>query len=199
MADPREVGNIAPFIDQVFTVTSSWWVERWGTIHKGLDIAIGGSEDVPVYSMLDGYVIDKGYTESAGNYLIIANEDINSGLYGFATRYLHLKNDSIQVNIGDRVQVNQWVAYQGDTGSGVTGKHLHVEMQNVAINTPRFTWKFSNNKSDYIDPTRFMGIENVEGTEWIYRLSIPTPTSEEKTEGFKWVLYSRKLRNKRKL
>ncbi len=195
----QTVRNIAPFIDQVFTVTSAWWVERWGTIHKGLDIAVGGSEDVLVYSMLDGYVIDKGYTESAGNYLIIANDDINSGLYGFATRYLHLKNDSIQVNIGDRVQVNQWVAYQGDTGAGVTGKHLHVEMQNVAINTPRFTWKSSNNKSDYIDPTVFMGIDNEEGTEWIYRVPIPVPTTDNTNEGFKWALYSRKLRNKRKL
>lgn len=191
----NEVGNIAPFIDETFTVTSAWWVERWGTIHKGLDIAIAG-DDVKVYSMLDGYVIDKGYTESAGNYLIIANDDINSGYYGFATRYLHLKNDSIQVNINDRVSVNQWVAIQGETGAGVTGKHLHLEMQNVAINTPRFTWKASNNKSDYIDPTLFMGIDNVEGTEWIYHPNIPTPISEEKNEGFNWAIYSRKLRQK---
>ena len=35
----QPVRNIAPFINITFTVTSAWWVERWGTIHKGLDIS----------------------------------------------------------------------------------------------------------------------------------------------------------------
>ena len=195
--DIQQVGNIAPFIRTVFTVTSAWWVERWGTIHKGLDIATGGNDTV--YSMLDGYVIDKGYTSSAGNYLIIANEDIYSGLYGFATRYLHLADNSILVEIGDRVTVNQPVATEGATGSGVTGIHLHLEMQNVAINTPRFTWKFSDNKSDYIDPTRFMGIENVEGTKWYYDPNTPVIITDKEESNFNWVCFNKKIKNRRKL
>lgn len=189
------VRNIAPFINVDFTVTSAWWVERWGTIHKGLDIATGHND--PVCSMLDGYVIDKGGSpdSSTGYYLIIANDDINSGYYGFATRYLHLKEPS-PFNVGDRVQVNQEVGTEGATGTGVTGIHLHVEMQNVAINTPRFTWKASNNKSDYIDPTLFMGIDNIEGTQWRYDgtpVPPPIPIGSGKNK-FKFVLYANKFR-----
>ena len=191
----QPVGHIAPFIRTVFTVTSAWWVERWGTIHKGLDIATGGND--PVYSMLDGYVIDKGGStdSSTGYYIIIANDDQYSGYYGFATRYLHLNAPS-RLNVGDRVQVGQQVGVEGSTGTGVTGIHLHVEMQNVYLNTPRWTWKASDQKSDYIDPTLFMGIENVEGTDWYYD-GTPIPYTSDRHR-FKWVLYSRLLRNRRK-
>ena len=192
------VRNIAPFINVEFTVTSAWWVERWGTIHTGLDIATGGND--PVYSMLDGYVIDKGGSPdtSTGYYIIIADKNTSSGYFGFATRYLHLKEPS-RLNIGDHVEVGQQVGIEGATGTGVTGIHLHVEMQNVYTHTPQWQWVASNNKSDYIDPTLFMGIDNVEGTKWYYDGNPkPYPTISDK-KGFKWVLYSRMLRNKRKL
>lgn len=191
--DVNPVRNIAPFIFKEFTVTSAWWVERWGTIHKGLDIATGANDNV--YSMLDGYVVDVGGSPdtSTGYYIIIANNDQQSGFYGVATRYLHLKElPSFQVH--DRVQLGQKVGVEGDTGTGVTGIHLHVEMQNIAIRDWR--WTPSNRKEDYMDPTTFMGIDNVEGTKWIYYGRI-VPSSRK--HGFKWVLYSRILRNKRKL
>lgn len=38
----NQVRNIAPFINDRFVITSSWWKERWGTIHRGLDIATIG-------------------------------------------------------------------------------------------------------------------------------------------------------------
>lgn len=192
MASP--VGHIAPFINETFTVTSAWWVERWGTIHKGLDIATGGND--PVYSMLNGYVIDKGGSPdtSTGYYIIIACDEINSGYYGFATRYLHLKEPST-FNVGDRVQVNQQVGIEGATGTGVTGIHLHVEMQNVSLHN--FRWVASNVKTDYIDPTLFMGIDNVEGTQWYYDgTPVPPTPSGTRKKGFKWVLYARKLRSR---
>ena len=189
------VGHIAPFIRKEFTVTSAWWVERWGTIHKGLDIATGGND--PVYSMLDGYVIDKGGSPdtSTGYYIIIACKDSSSGYFGFATRYLHLKEPS-RFNVGDHVQVGQQVGIEGATGTGVTGIHLHVEMQNVYIHTPQWTWIPSDTKSDYIDPTAFMGIDNVEGTDWYYNgTPIPYETTERK---FKWVLYAKRIRMNRR-
>lgn len=188
----QPVRNIAPFINREFTVTSEWWVERWGTIHKGLDIATAGND--PVYSMLNGYVVDKGGSPdtSTGYYIIIANDDINSGFFGFATRYLHLKEPS-QLNIGDRVIIGQQVGIEGATGTGVTGIHLHVEMQNIYLNTPRWQWEASNRKEDYIDPTRFMGIDNVEGTEWYYN-GVPYPYQKVRKAKFKWVLYANKLR-----
>ena len=41
MATP--VRNIAPFINDIFYVTSEWWTIRDGKLHRGLDIATSGS------------------------------------------------------------------------------------------------------------------------------------------------------------
>ena len=191
----NQVRNIAPFINKEFTITSKWWTERVNPvtgqteIHRGLDIATGGND--PVYSMLSGRVIDLGNTSSAGNYIIIADDDISSGTYGFATRYLHLK-ELPSFNVGDRISLLQQVGIEGSTGQS-TGIHLHVEMQNIYLHNWR--WYFSNNKSDYIDPTLFMGIDNIQGTEWIYT-GQPHPTDTKRNK-FPWFIYSRKLRNKR--
>lgn len=195
MATVQPVRNIAPFINKEFTVTSPWWTERVNPvtgqteIHRGLDITTHAND--PVYSMLSGRVIDLGNTSTAGNYIIIANDDISSGLYGFATRYLHLK-ELPQLSVGDRISLLQQVGIEGSTGQS-TAIHLHVEMQNIALHNWR--WYFSNNKSDYIDPTLFMGIDNVYLTHWIYT-GQPHPISTKRKK-FPWVLYARKIRNKR--
>ena len=189
----NNVRHIAPFIDTVFTVTSEWWVIRWGSLHRGLDIATGDND--PVYSMLEGYVLDKGVTNTAGNYIIIADDNPSSEYYGYATRYLHMKEPSMW-NINDHVLVGQQVGIEGATGEGVTGIHLHVEMQDVK----RFGWRWrmSNTKSDYIDPCAFMGVDNLRGTQWIYD-GTPIPPEPQPTytthKRFPWVLYANKLRN----
>ena len=66
-------------------------------------------------------------------------------------------------------------------------------MQNVYLNPNRWHWRSSDNKSDYIDPTLFMGIDNVEGTQWLYT---GTPIIGGKKSKFKWVLYANKLRKR---
>lgn len=186
------VRNIAPFINKEFTITSKWWTERVNPvtgeteIHRGLDIATGGND--PVYSMLKGRVIDLGNTSSAGNYIIIADDDPSSGTFGFATRYLHLK-ELPSFNVGDRISLLQQVGIEGATGQ-VTGIHLHVEMQNIYIHNWR--WYLSNNKSDYIDPTLFMGIDNIQDTSWIYT-GTPHPSSRRKNN-FPWFIYIQKKR-----
>ena len=190
--DYQIVSNIAPFINKGFTVTSPWWTERVNPvtgqteIHKGLDITTNAND--PVYSMLDGRVIDVGNTATAGNYIIIANDNVQSGYYGFATRYLHLK-ELPPFSVGDRISLLQQVGIEGSTGQS-TAIHLHVEMQNVYIHN--WIWTPSNNKTDYIDPTLFMGIDNEYLSKWIYIV-----TSNKKRKKFPWVLYARKLRIKR--
>ena len=193
MADPREVRNIAPFINVVFTITSKWWTERVNPvtgvieIHRGLDIATSLND--PVYSILTGKVLDVGYTSTAGNYIIIYDDNPNSPTYGYATRYLHLQYRPLYV-IGASVQVGEEVGTEGSTGTA-TGIHLHVEMQDIS----RWNWQWhtSNIKEDYLDPTIFMGIDNVEGTEWYYN-GVPYPYQKVKKAKFKWVLYANKLR-----
>lgn len=194
----QQVRNIAPFINDVFTITSHWWYERIDPItgklkiHRGLDIATSGSK--AVYSMLNGRILEMGTDSSQGNYIVIVDDTVGSSTYGYATRYMHLASFNVSQN--DRIVVGQQVGMEGTTGHS-TGIHLHVEMQDVS----RFNWQWhwSYTKSDYLDPTVFMGIDNIDGTQWIYDGTpvppTPTPTDKNKSK-FKWVLYAKKIRNK---
>ena len=190
MAD-NKVRNIAPFINERFLITSPWWNERINPItgqteiHRGLDIATSGSK--PVYSILDGIVHSLGYDNSQGNWIIIKDDNPQSPTFGYATLFMHLAQapDVLQ---GDRVLKGQKVGDEGTTGSS-TGIHLHVEMQD--LNRWGNVWHWSYNTSDYLDPTAFMGIDNIEGTWWIYD---GTPIEPSKNKN-KWLKFrSRKKR-----
>lgn len=191
----QQVRNIAPFINDVFTITSHWWYERIDPIthelkiHRGLDIATSGSK--PVYSMLNGRILEMGTDSSQGNYIVIVDDTVGSSTYGYATRYMHLASFNVSQN--DRIVVGQQVGMEGTTGHS-TGIHLHVEMQDVS----RFNWQWhwSYTKSDYLDPTVFMGIDNIDGTQWIYDGTPVPPTPTKKEHKFPWVLYAKKIRNK---
>lgn len=180
------VRNIAPFINVVFTVTSKWWTYRDGVLHRGLDIATSTGLNEPVYSMLTGKVLDVGYNSSAGNYIIIYDDNQASSTYGYATRYLHLAYRPLYV-IGASVQVGEQVGSEGNTGAS-QGRHLHVEMQDIS----RFNWQWhvSNTQSDYLDPTTFMGIDNIEGTQWLYD-GTPVVTFVRKKQ-FPWFILIKK-------
>lgn len=190
----ERVRHIAPFINVVFTITSHWWYVRVNpvtgetTIHRGLDIATSGND--PVYSMLTGHVLELGTDSSQGNYIVIVNDISGTTNYGYATRYMHL--DSFSVNQGDYVVAGQQVGIEGTTGQS-TGIHLHVEMQDIS----RFNWQWhwSYVKSDYLDPTVFMGIDNIDYTSWIYDGTPVPPTPTNKKPHFPWVLYTNKIRN----
>ena len=190
MAD-NKVRHIAPFINERFLITSPWWNERINPItgeteiHRGLDIATSGSK--PVYSMLDGIVHSLGFDNSQGNWIIIKDDNPQSHTFGYATLFMHLAN-SPDVLQGDRVLKGQKVGDEGTTGSS-TGIHLHVEMQD--LNRWGNSWHWSYNKSDYLDPTAFMGIDNIEGTWWIYDGTPIEPTKNKN----KWLKFrSRKKR-----
>ena len=184
MAD-NKVRHIAPFINDRFLITSKWWNERINPvtgeteIHRGLDIATSGSK--PVYSMLDGIVHSLGFDNSQGNWIIIKDDNSSSPTFGYATLFMHLAN-SPDVLQGDKVLKGQKVGDEGTTGSS-TGIHLHVEMQD--LNRWGNSWHWSYNKSDYLDPTEFMGIDNIEGTWWIYD---GTPIEPSKNKN-KWLKF----------
>lgn len=192
----NSVRNIAPFINENFTITSEWWKERINPvtgeeqIHRGLDITTATTS--PVYSMLNGIVHSKGYDDSQGNWIVIKDNNPSSTTYGYATLYMHLLNPS-PLNVNDVVSIGEEVGTEGSTGSS-TGLHLHVEMQN--INRFNNKWYWSYNKSDYLDPTVFMGIDNIEGTTWIYNGTPYIPPTKKEKHKFPWILYAKKLRNK---
>lgn len=196
MATP--VRNIAPFINDEFTITSPWWDERINPvtgeteIHRGLDIATVGSK--PVYSILKGIIHSKGTDSSQGNWVVIYDNNPSSPFYGYATRYMHLVSPPL-MPVGSIIEKGEYVADEGTTGAS-TGIHLHVEMQD--LNRWGGQWHWSYVKSDYLDPTVFMGIDNIYGTTWIYddAPTPPSPTPTTKKHKFPWVLYANKLRNK---
>ena len=191
--------RIAPFINVTFYITSKWWDVRVNPvtgeteIHRGLDIATGGNDTV--YSMLKGVVHSSGYSSSRGNWIIIWDNDSTSSTYGYATLYMHLR-DAPMVSQGSPVVVGQQVGVEGTTGQS-TGIHLHVEMQD--LNRWGGQWHSSYTQSDYLDPTQFMNIPNVEGTECYYDGTpvppAPVVTTIKKSK-FKWVIYARKFRNR---
>ena len=91
---PVLTANIAPFIDEVFTITSVWWEEPRN--HRGLDITTG--QNSPLYSMCNGIVVFSGaQTDGQGNltgygyYIII--KDIATKM-GFL--YAHMREQSFQ-------------------------------------------------------------------------------------------------------
>ena len=185
MAD-NKVRHIAPFINDRFLITSPWWNERINPItgeteiHRGLDIATSGSK--PVYSILDGIVHSLGFDNSQGNWIIIKDDNSSSPTFGYATLFMHLANVP-DVSQGNKVLKGQKVGDEGTTGSS-TGIHLHVEMQD--LNRWGNSWHWSYNKSDYLDPTAFMGIDNIEGTWWIYDGTPIEPTKNKN----KWLKFS---------
>lgn len=195
------VRNVAPFINDRFLITSPWWTVRINPvtheeqIHRGLDIATSGPKNV--YSILTGVVHSLGYDSSQGNWIVIWDNREDSPTYGYASLYMHLAHKPLLIK-DQAISAGDYIGLEGSTGHS-TGTHLHVEMQDISRFNNKWHWSYV--KSDYLDPTEFMGIDNIKGTWWIYDGTpgpgpIP-PTPSTKKEGFKWVLYSRKLREQR--
>ena len=100
------------------------------------------------------------------------------------------------LNVGDSVLIGQQVGAEGNTGQS-SGMHLHMEMQDLSGGG---SYYFGNDISRFLNPCDYMNIPNVTGTECYYSGTPvpPTPPPTEKKRGFPWVLYARKLRNRRR-
>lgn len=118
-------------------------------IHNGIDIigelGLKGNTGAVDYILAhsDGQVVavrtDYKTTDktgrSYGNYVKIKHEN------GYYTLYAHLKYNSINVKVGDRVSQGQVIGYMGNTGYS-KGAHLHFEVR--------------DSKDNKIDPTSFI-------------------------------------------
>lgn len=92
--------------------------------HNGLDLA--ASSGSPTYAADDGTVIIAGWSDSAGNWVVIDHGN------GMVTKYMH--HSALAVSAGQSVSRGQQVGYVGSTGYS-TGPHLHfqVEMNGSAV------------------------------------------------------------------
>ena len=76
-------------------------------------------------------------TNPAGNFVRVLHDDGTMGVY------LHLKQNSVQVHEGQRVQAGDLLAQSGNTGNS-TGPHLHFVVQkNIGLNTVSIPFEFA--------------------------------------------------------
>jgi murein DD-endopeptidase MepM/ murein hydrolase activator NlpD len=90
---------------------------RWGSSHRGLDIAapIG----TPIRVPLAGTVIDSGPASGFGQWVRVRHGD------GTVTVYGHINRSHVRE--GEEVAAGQVIAEVGNRGRS-TGPHLHIEV-----------------------------------------------------------------------
>lgn len=96
---------------------SSYYGQRWGTLHGGVDYAC--STGTSVMASSSGVVLEAGWNGSYGYTILIGHPD------GKRTRYAHLSR--ILVSYGQSVSQGGVIGLSGNTGNS-TGPHLHFEM-----------------------------------------------------------------------
>lgn len=112
----------------------------WKNGHQGIDIV---SDDKNIYSTCDGTVRVVAYDANGwGQYVSIGDNN------GRRHIFCHLAQNSVKVNVGDKVTRKTIIGTMGATGN-VTGVHLHYQLQNGDA---------------VIDPTGYLGIPNTIGS-----------------------------------
>ncbi|GLC90081.1 M23 family metallopeptidase [Lysinibacillus piscis] len=91
---------------------------RWGTQHRGIDIARPSNYNILAAD--NGVVVAAGFSGSYGNRIVINHNN------GYTTLYGHLS--SIKVEVGQVVEKGSLIGIMGSTGNS-TGTHLHFEVE----------------------------------------------------------------------
>lgn len=105
---------------------------RWGTMHRGVDIANGS---VPIYGQNivaaeSGVVIYANSTNSWGGgygYHVIIDHGLDSSGRRISTLYAHMS--AVNVRVGQQVTRGTTVLGQAGRTGDVTGPHLHFEVR----------------------------------------------------------------------
>ena len=157
--------------------------------HTGVDFpATGTSESNPdLYSITDNGYVTYVYKNSQGTTPALGNQvqiyDRRTGLY---YRYCHMVYGSIDLNVGDEVNLNTKIGKMGNTGNS-SGTHLHLEASTSQ------NWVCEN----FVNPCEPLGFTNERGTVVIFDGETPptppTPTFFKKTN-LPWAIFSRKIR-----
>ncbi|MBE3520208.1 MAG: M23 family metallopeptidase [Firmicutes bacterium] len=97
---------------------TSYFGQRWGSFHSGIDIAAPAG--TPVLAADNGMVSYRGWNGGYGRLVLIDHGN------GTVTAYAHLSG--YEVSVGDRVEKGQVIGYVGSSGNS-TGPHLHFEVR----------------------------------------------------------------------
>jgi murein DD-endopeptidase MepM/ murein hydrolase activator NlpD len=125
-------------------IVSSEFGERWGKVHKGMDMAADVGE--PVYAIADAEVIYAGDgLRGYGNVVILRHDKKTSSLYAH--------NSELKVKQGDHVKQGTLIALLGSTGHS-TGPHVHFEIRDgdTAVNPRTVLPKPRVAETNSIDP-----------------------------------------------
>lgn len=120
VAQVIEVGTVPPpeYIKPIDGGSiSSYFEERWGTFHKGIDWACNIGTNV--YAAAAGEIVNAGWVNGYGYCIEVAHSN------GSHTRYGHLSQ--INVSYGQTVNQGDVIGLSGNTGNS-TGPHLHFEV-----------------------------------------------------------------------
>ncbi|MFE3320398.1 M23 family metallopeptidase [Nocardia sp. NPDC059195] len=96
---------------------TSGFGSRWGTLHRGIDIA--GPLGSPIYAVADGTVVEAGPAQGFGLWVRIRHDDGTISIYGHMYDFV--------VSQGERVPAGMQIARIGNRGDS-TGPHLHFEI-----------------------------------------------------------------------
>ena len=98
--------------------------------HKGHDYA--APKGTPIYAAAAGTVLIAGYSNSAGNWVVIDHGN------GLVTKYMHMYQRPL-VRAGQKVVKGQHIGGVGTTGQS-TGNHLHfqVELNGNPVNPSKY-------------------------------------------------------------
>ena len=123
-------GTMAWPVPAVHNISSGFGF-RWGTMHRGVDIANGS---VPIYGQnvvaaADGVVIYANYSGWGGGYglHVIVDHGVDANGNKIATLYAHCSK--INVSVGQQVKRGETVLGQAGASGDVTGPHLHFEVR----------------------------------------------------------------------
>ena len=110
---PIKQGYVTSFVGQ-----------RWGKLHRGLDMGSSTGRNTPLYSVGNG-VIKSIWTDYYGAKCVNIEYRDRNGTY-YTAIYAHLSRYG-NIYKGQKVDSNTIIGYMGDTGYAF-GVHLHLEM-----------------------------------------------------------------------
>ncbi|MCL2105840.1 MAG: peptidoglycan DD-metalloendopeptidase family protein [Oscillospiraceae bacterium] len=104
-------------------------------VHKGLDISAPGAnqKDYQIIAALEGVVLDYGFDNSMGYYVVLHHGVYKPKGKEIKTTYMHLRSFSDAVKTGARIPQGKILGVMGSTGNS-TGAHLHFQINEIAAN-----------------------------------------------------------------
>lgn len=124
--DCAKTNNAGEFVRPVTSgyITSEFG-NRWGGLHRGLDISNGNPYSTRIYPVANGTIKAKYYDYYGALTIVIEHKTV-TGKY-FSSLYTHMSSFAPDVYVGKSVTLNDYIGIMGNTGYS-QGAHLHLEV-----------------------------------------------------------------------